>query len=153
VSVRTTQISLAALVLISTTFAIGIDARQTSNPLPQSKEVQTAWRDRFCPSTGEPTATDVFEPDLHRVSDKGVTPPKPTRQMFARYTADAMSRKVQGCVVLQAVVEVDGKVRRYRVSRSLEESLHRASTEALKEWEFVINSSVPLCLVPSLVAR
>ena len=64
-----------------------------------------------------------------------------------------MSRKVQGCVVIQVVVEADGKVRRYRVSHSLEESLDLASTEALKEWEFVINSSVPLCLVPSLVAR
>ena len=48
-----------------------------------------------------------------------------------------MSRKLQGCVVIQAVVELDGKVRRYRVSHSLEESLDLASTEALHEWEFV----------------
>ena len=69
------------------------------------------------------------------VSDKGVTPPKTTRQTFAQYTADAISRKVQGCVVIEAaVVEVDGKVRRYRVSHSLEESLDMPSTEALQEW-------------------
>ena len=48
-----------------------------------------------------------------------------------------MSKNVQGCVVIQAVVEVDGKVRRYRVIHSLEESLDTASTEALQEWEFV----------------
>jgi TonB family protein len=131
------QISLAALALISSICAIGIDARQTSNPLPQSEEAQTAWRDRFCRSTGEPAATKPFEPDLHRVGDKGVTGPTPTHRKVAPYTADAMSRRVQGCVVIEAVVEVDGKVRRYRVSRSLEESLDRASTEALKEWEFV----------------
>ena len=68
---------------------------------------------------------------------KASRPQKPTRQTFVQYTADAMSRKVQGCVVIQVVVEADGKVRRYRVSHSLEESLDLASTEALQEWEFV----------------
>ena len=53
------------------------------------------WRDRFCRSTGEPTATERFEPDLHRVGDKGVTGPKPTHRKVAPYTADAMSRHVQ----------------------------------------------------------
>ena len=133
---RTTRLPLAALVLMSSTCAIEIDAQQTSNSLPQSREAQTAWRDRFCPSTGKPTATEPFAPDLHRVGDKGVTPPKPTRQIMAPYTGEAMGKGVAGCVVMEAVVELDGKVRRYRVTRSLEQSLDMASTEALQKWEF-----------------
>jgi TonB family protein len=48
-----------------------------------------------------------------------------------------MGKKVQGCVVIEAVVEVDGKVRRYRVIDSLEESLDLTSIEALQKWEFM----------------
>lgn len=47
-----------------------------------------------------------------------------------------MSKKVEGKVVIEAVVELDGKVRRYRVVQSLEESLDEASTDALQAWEF-----------------
>src|SRR5262245_61024658 len=108
---------------MSSTYAVEIDA-------------QTTWRDRFCPPISAPTATKPFEPDLHRVGDKGVTPPKPTYRATAGYTTEAMGKQVQGCVVMEAVVEVDGKVRRYRVTRSLEESLDMASTEALQKWEF-----------------
>jgi len=122
--VRTTQISVAALVLILASYAVGIDAQQTT------------FKDRFCRSTPA-SATNTFEPDLHRVSDKGVTAPRATHQEFAQYTGDALAKRVQGCVVIEGVVEVDGRVRRYRVAQSLEESLDEASTDALKEWEFV----------------
>ena len=120
---RTTQIS-AALVLIVASYAVRIDAQQTT------------FKDRFCRSTPAST-TNTFEPDLHRVGDQGVTAPRATRQKFAHYTGDALAKRVQGCVVIEGVVEVDGRVRRYRVLQSLEESLDEASTDALQEWEFV----------------
>ena len=50
---------------------------------------------------------------------------------------EAMKKKVQGRVAIEGVVEVDGRVRRYRVLQSLEESLDEASIDALQEWEFV----------------
>jgi TonB family protein len=124
VRVRTRQIFLGALVFVPFTLVIGVDARQSE------------FRDRFCRSTSESTLVEPFAPELHRVGDKGVTPPKATRQKAAQYPADAMEKKVQGCVVIQAVVEVDGRVRRHRVIQPLDESLDRASIDALEEWEF-----------------
>lgn len=124
--VRMTQLVWAALVLMSSTSVTVIEAQK---PFDR----QACAIESF---PGQPQRKP-FERDLHRVGDKGVTPPTATRQRGAQYTVEAMEKKIEGCVVIEAVVEVDGKVRRYRVIRSLEESLDMAATEALQKWEFV----------------
>jgi len=66
-----------------------------------------------------------------------VAAPTVKRGKAAQYTGEAMNKKGQGRVVIEGVVELDGRVRRYRVPQSLEESLDEASIDALQEWEFV----------------
>jgi TonB family protein len=77
-----------------------------------------------------------FEPDVHRPCDSEVELPKPTKQVKPQYTDAAMRRGAAGTVNLQGVVETDGKVRRIRVYRSLDDDLDKSAVETLKKWEF-----------------
>jgi protein TonB len=67
-----------------------------------------------------------------------VISPKPTKQVLVSYTPDAMRAKVQGSVVLQAVVRADGTVGEVRVMRSLDTryGLDDEAVKALKQWQF-----------------
>jgi TonB family protein len=77
-----------------------------------------------------------FQPDIHRPCDPGVELPKLRKDVKPQYTIDAMQRRVEGAVGMQAVVELDGKVRRLRIYHSLDDDLDRVATAALAKWEF-----------------
>jgi len=68
----------------------------------------------------------------------GVTAPKVTKEVRVGYTPDAMRAKVQGGVVLEAVVRADGTVGEVRVMRSLDTryGLDDEAVKALKQWQF-----------------
>ena len=68
----------------------------------------------------------------------GVLPPRIRRQVDPQYTADAMRAKIQGIVLLAAVVQRDGRVTDIRVIRSLDQSfgLDMKAIEAARKWEF-----------------
>src|SRR5262245_44256003 len=68
----------------------------------------------------------------------GVTTPRLVTQVKPRYTVEAMRAKVQGTVLVECVVEVDGTVRRARVARSLDPrfGLDQTAVDAVKEWRF-----------------
>ena len=68
----------------------------------------------------------------------GVLPPRIRRQVDPQYTADAMRAKIQGVVLLAAVVQRDGRVTDIRVIRSLDQSfgLDMKAIEAARKWEF-----------------
>ena len=63
--------------------------------------------------------------------------PKATKQAKPQYTPGAMKRRAEGAVGVQAVVGLDGKVRRFRVYHSLDDDLDIAAIDALQQWEFV----------------
>jgi TonB family protein len=68
----------------------------------------------------------------------GVLPPRVKRSVDPQYTAEAMRAKIQGAVLLAAVVQPDGRVTDIRVVRSLDRSfgLDLKAVEAARKWEF-----------------
>lgn len=68
----------------------------------------------------------------------GVSNPKVVVSIGPRYTSDALRRKIQGSVFLDAVVEPDGTVGDVVVSKSLDAvyGLDDESVTALKQWRF-----------------
>ena len=67
----------------------------------------------------------------------GITNPEPILQTKPSYTDDAIRAKVQGVVVLQAVIRKDGRVDRFKVVRGLGYGLEeRAIQEIATRWKF-----------------
>jgi TonB family protein len=72
----------------------------------------------------------------------GVTLPRVIREVKPQYTADAMRAKIQGTVLLEAVVMPDGSVGRVEVVRSLDSvfGLDQEALKAARQWRFVPGS-------------
>lgn len=74
---------------------------------------------------------------VYKVGDPGVSTPVLVHHEKPNYTGDAMRRKVQGNVVLAAVVKKDGTVRDdVRVVESLDPDLDAEAIKAVKLWTF-----------------
>jgi protein TonB len=65
-----------------------------------------------------------------------VTAPVLVKEVKPKYTEGAMRRKVEGRVVLSAVVKADGKVGDVDVTESLDPELDEQAIAAAKQWEF-----------------
>ena len=74
---------------------------------------------------------------VYRKED-GVTLPEVVREVKPVYTPAAMQARIQGGVMMNAIVEVDGSVKDVEVVKSLdtEYGLDNQATTALKQWEF-----------------
>ncbi len=68
----------------------------------------------------------------------GVDLPRVLREVRPNYTADAMRAKVQGTVLIEAVVLPDGTVGQVQVVRSLDTvfGLDQEAIKAAKQWRF-----------------
>ena len=75
---------------------------------------------------------------VYRHDDPGVSAPKLTFEMRPTYTAAARQAGVQGSMMIEAVVGVDGRPRDVVVTRSLdrEHGLDAQGVEAVKAWRF-----------------
>jgi periplasmic protein TonB len=69
---------------------------------------------------------------------EGVTAPIVVRDVKPHYTAQAMKERIEGVVVLSAVVLEDGTVGDVQVTRSLDDKygLDEEAVNALKQWTF-----------------
>ncbi len=76
---------------------------------------------------------DVYRPG------SGIELPRVIREVKPQYTADAMRAKVQGIVLVEAVVQQDGTVGSVHVVRSLDQTfgLDQEAVKAAKQWRFV----------------
>lgn len=76
-------------------------------------------------------------PGVHRLGP-GIVSPRLEWEVKPQYTRDAMRARIEGVVVLEAVVLVDGSVEHVRVVKSLdpEHGLDRAAVDAVKQWRF-----------------
>ena len=74
---------------------------------------------------------------VYRQED-GVTLPEVVREVKPSYTPEAMQARIQGGVVMKAIVEADGSVKDVDVVESLdaEHGLDQQASTALKQWEF-----------------
>jgi protein TonB len=66
----------------------------------------------------------------------GIIMPVPLTRVQPEYTADAMARRIQGVVVMTAVVRADGTVDDITVTRSLYRELDDQAVAALRQWTF-----------------
>ena len=68
----------------------------------------------------------------------GVTLPRLIKETKPHYTPDAMSAKIQGAIMLEAVIRRDGTVGEVRVVRSLDKEfgLDEEAVKTVKEWRF-----------------
>lgn len=70
------------------------------------------------------------------LQQQGITPPRRISGTEPNYTTDARTAKVQGSVLLSALVGVDGSVQDVSVVRSLRPDLDESSIEAVRGWRF-----------------
>ena len=68
--------------------------------------------------------------------DAALQPPRLLKETKPRYTDSAMRQKIQGVVVMDAVVDADGKVTDARVTRALHPELDEQALLAVKQWQF-----------------
>jgi protein TonB len=68
----------------------------------------------------------------------GVTAPRLILDSRPNYTSDAMKAKIQGAIVMEAVVQTDGRVGEVRVVRSLDKAhgLDDEAVKTVKRWRF-----------------
>jgi len=71
-------------------------------------------------------------------SRDGVTPPVVVKEIKAEYTQAAKDARIQGTVIMDAVVLDDGTVGEVKVTRSLDavHGLDEAAVNATKQWQF-----------------
>ncbi len=90
-------------------------------------------------------ATDeapIIEEDegIARVGEPGVNPPVFTRKIAPQYPHDGLKKKVEGYVILEAVLKRDGTVGDINVLRGLEQGKYGFEQEALaavRQWQFL----------------
>ena len=89
--------------------------------------------DGLGPGEGGGTGGGVFRPG------NGVETPRLLREVTPRYTAEAMRAKVQGVVLVEAVVLPDGSVGDVTVVRSLDRvfGLDEEAIKAARQWRFL----------------
>lgn len=63
-------------------------------------------------------------------------PPRVLSRVNPVYPAEAMRERIQGVVMLQAMIEPDGSVGDVRVVRSLDPRLDAAAVDAVKQWRY-----------------
>ena len=69
-------------------------------------------------------------------SVEGLTMPAVVTEVKPSYTAETVRSRVQGSVMLEAVVNTDGTVGEIRVVRGLHPALDESAQAALKQWRF-----------------
>jgi protein TonB len=65
------------------------------------------------------------------------TAPRVIAEVKPKYTNEALFRRIQGTVVLQAVITRDGRASQIQIIRSLDsEGLDQEAIDALAQWRF-----------------
>jgi TonB family protein len=82
------------------------------------------------PGSGGGTGGGVYRPGGAVTTPRVITEVKPT------YTSDALLRRIQGSVVLEAIVGRDGRLSQIRVVRSLDPGLDEQAAQAALQWRF-----------------
>jgi TonB family protein len=84
-----------------------------------------------------PADTDSLPPGVSRPGD-GVSMPRVVHQVNPEYTPEALRAKIEGTVLLQAVVRTHGVPTDISVLRSLDRrlGLDKQAVAALREWRF-----------------
>jgi len=91
-----------------------------------------------CPQDNSPRivlVNGVAEP-VYRGGTKGISIPHAIYQPSAEYSEKARKRKIQGTVMLSAVVTSTGEVTEMHVTKALGYGLDEKAVEAVRRWKF-----------------
>jgi len=97
--------------------------------LAQAKPIRQALIDRISPHLTSPYAEPAHV-------GKGVSAPMLTNKQEPGYSADALTAKLQGSVVLAFTVGADGSVHDIQLVKSLGFGLDEKAAEAVLQWQF-----------------
>lgn len=116
------------------TLLLGILVAHASFAAP----AQTGAAQPPVPSVTETTPEKPWPPTGVSRLGPELTPPQLVKEVKPGYTAAAMKAKIEGSVVLEAVVQTNGAVGEVRVKRSLDREfgLDDEAVNALKKWRF-----------------
>ena len=78
----------------------------------------------------------VAGPAWARYVDEGITPPRAIERTPPEYTAEGKAQRIQGVVILRAVIDQTGIVRDVEVLKGLPAGLSEAAVEAVRRWTF-----------------
>ena len=85
-------------------------------------------------------STEAWPPPgvIRAGKETGVKPPELVKRSHSQYPAEAQRRRIEGKVVMEAVVDTAGNVGEVRVVRSLDKEfgLDDEAVKALKKWKF-----------------
>jgi periplasmic protein TonB len=84
------------------------------------------------PGSGVPDGTG--DTPIH--IDARITPPVAIHRVQPRYTEQARVRRVQGVVVVEAIIDRAGRVTDVRILKGLPAGLDEASMAAVRQWRF-----------------
>jgi TonB family protein len=83
-----------------------------------------------------PLASMQAQRKIYSVKDAGVTAPRLLHKQEPDYTQEAKDAKIQGPVMLSAVVDVDGKAHDIKVEQGLDSGLDANAITAIEAWRF-----------------
>jgi TonB family protein len=95
-----------------------------------------SWVMRFS-EYEDPTLTASRAPLLTGDPEAELTAPRLLHSEHPRYPPAAIYEKVQGDVILCAIIRRDGKVDEVRVEHSVDERLDKAAMDAIRRWTFL----------------
>ncbi len=80
--------------------------------------------------------TAFQDPAVHKVGEKGLTPPRVVSKIEPKYTPEARDARIQGTVGLRCVIDQRGVAQNIEVVRSLDPGLDASAIEAVTQWRF-----------------
>ena len=83
-----------------------------------------------------PLASMQSQRKIYSVKDAGVTAPRLVNKTEPDYTQEAKDAKIQGRVLLSAIIDVDGKAHEVRVEEGLDAGLDANAVSAIGAWVF-----------------
>jgi len=91
---------------------------------------------RMTVATPAPPSKTLWDVLPHFERQRGITGPEVTHEEKPPYTSHAMRRRVEGVVLLEAIILNDGSVGDVRVLRSLDVQLDQQAVSAVNRWKF-----------------
>ncbi len=106
----------------------GLDCRvgDPSADLPEAAQQQSLFGESYCATLNRLTPLRV---------GGNVPPPIKVRDVRPAYPAEAQDARVQGVVIIEAIVGADGKVANARILRTVP-MLSESSLDAVSKWEY-----------------
>jgi len=84
----------------------------------------------------------------------GLPPPRQTKRVNPVYPPDAQGARIQGVVIIEATIGIDGKVQGTKILRSIPE-LDRAAIDAVTQWEYTptLVNGVPVAVIMTVTVN